>query len=50
MFDFSSAKAHLVASVNGRFKGDKLMKFGQNRLGNIIQMAQLVVDREEGKV
>jgi Tyrosyl-DNA phosphodiesterase len=34
-YDFSTANAHLIASVNGRFNGDNLKKYGQNRFGDL---------------
>jgi hypothetical protein len=34
-YDFSTAQAHLVASINGRFSGDKVNRYGQNRLGKL---------------
>ena len=34
-YDLSTASAWLLASVNGRYTGDNLNNYGQNRLGKL---------------
>ena len=32
-YDLSTANAYLIASINGRYNGDNLNRYGQNRFG-----------------
>ena len=36
-YDFSNAQARLIASINGRFNGENLMRYGQNRFGALVK-------------
>jgi len=36
-YNFSGAQARLIASVNGRFNGENLMRYGQNRFGALVK-------------
>ena len=36
-YDFSTASAYLLASINGRHNGEKLTRYGQNRFGALVK-------------